>query len=199
MRQLGVFCGTFNPVHLGHLLIAEFGRDQFKLDKVLFIPNATPPHKQKDILDKESRYEMVLAAIADNERFDASRIEMDREGPSYTVDTLTALQEQYGEETQLNLIIGQDNLAYISEWHDAPRLFTLCRILVASRAFDSQTEKPTGELMVPPGANVDIIFFPDFPVSSSQIRSRLRAGRTVLYMVPPAVDKLLELRRHYVQ
>lgn len=199
MRQLGVFCGTFNPVHLGHLLIAEFACDQFKLDKVLFIPNATPPHKQKDILDKESRYEMVLAAIADNEHFDASRIEMDREGPSFTVDTLTELQKQYGEDTQLNLIIGQDNLSYISEWHDAPRLFTLCRILVASRAFDSQTEKPTGELMAPLGANVDIIFFPDFPVSSSQIRSRLRAGRTVLYMVPPAVDKLLRMRHHYVQ
>jgi nicotinate-nucleotide adenylyltransferase len=199
VRQLGVFCGTFNPVHLGHLLIAEFAYDQFQLDKVLFIPSPKPPHKVKDILDKESRYAMVLAAIEGNDHFEASRIEMDREGPSYTVDTLSQLKKTYGDETQLNLIVGQDNLKYLHEWHDSPRLFTLCRILVAARAPDPESTQATDERMVPNGANVNLIVFPDFPVSSSAVRSRLRAGQTVLYMVPPKVNDLLKEKRHYVQ
>lgn len=199
MPQLGVFCGTFNPIHLGHLLIAEFAYDQFNLDKVLFIPNSTPPHKQKDILDKESRYELMLAAIEDNPHFEASRIEMDREGPSYTVDTLSELKKIYGEETQLNLIVGQDNLKYLPDWHDAPRLFTLCRILVAARAPDPDSIEAKDEHVIPQGANVELIIFPDFPVSSSEVRSRLRAGATVLYLVPPKVNDLLKEKRHYVQ
>lgn len=200
--QLGVFCGTFNPIHVGHLLIAEFAWDQFELDKVIFIPNSTPPHKNKDILDKESRYELVQAAIANNEHFQISRMEMDREGPSYTVDTLTQLKSQWGEDTQLNLIIGQDNLGYLTEWHDAPRLFKLCRILVASRHLvKAPRQESDAELkaMAPPGANVEIIHFPDFPVSSSEIRNRLRAGGTVLYLVPPEVNHILLEKQHYVR
>lgn len=202
--QLGVFCGTFNPIHVGHLLIAEFAWDQFELDKVIFIPNSTPPHKNKDILDKESRYELVQAAIASNKHFQISRIEMDRQGPSYTVDTLTQLKSEWGEDTQLNLIIGQDNLGYLNEWHDAPRLFKLCRILVASRHLvktPRPRQIPVDELkaLAPSGAVIDIIHFPDFPVSSSAVRSRLRAGETVLYLVPPEVNDILLEKRHYVQ
>ena len=200
--QLGVFCGTFNPIHVGHLLIAEFAWDQFELDKVIFIPNSTPPHKNKDILDKESRYELVQAAISNNDHFQISRIEMDRSGPSYTVDTLTQLKSQWGEDTQLNLIIGQDNLGYLEEWHDAPRLFKLCRILVASRHLvKAPRQESDAELkaMAPPGANVEIIQFPDFPVSSSEIRARLRAGGTVLYLVPREVNNILLEKQHYVR
>lgn len=191
MRELGVFCGTFNPMHWGHLMLAEFARDQFKLEKVIVVTSPNPPHRNDLLLDAELRHEIVEAACRDNPHFFPSRLELDRKGPSYTVDTLRSLAEQEkNSELRLNLLVGQDNLKYLKDWHESEVLFKLCRILVAPRTSTVTKEDLQSEL--PDDATFALIDFPQLPVSSSLIRSRLRDGRTVNYLVPPAVNAIIE-------
>jgi nicotinate-nucleotide adenylyltransferase len=228
LRELGVFCGTFNPIHLGHLLIAECARDQFKLEKVIFVTSPRPPHRSKDLLDGESRHLLVSAAVADNPHFQCSRIEIERQGPSYTSDTVKQLLTEYrgksGAEWRINLILGADNLSFLRMWHEVDYLLETCRFLVAPRLVDisqgypvsdetnSSTEE-NGENSVlatvsqvdllqnlsSPDVAMETIVFPCVSISSSAIRSRLREGRSVLYMVPPAVNELLLTRNFYAR
>lgn len=200
MREIGVFCGTFNPIHWGHLMLAEFARDQFELEKVIVVTSPNPPHRHQDLLDAELRHELVVAACQDNEFFQASRIELDRSGPSYTVDTLKAVRvqetaDESGEEIRLNFLVGQDNLLALKEWHEATTLFSICRILVATRTSTVTREEVQREL--PPQASFELIDFPQVPVSSSAIRTRIRADKTVLYLVPPQVNEIIESRGLY--
>lgn len=203
MRNIGVFCGTFNPIHLGHLLMAECARDQFELEKVLFITSANPPHRISGLLDKEERHEMVAAAVADNPFFEASRLEMDRAGLSYTVDTLRLVKENCGADTRLNLIIGEDNLPYIKQWRESSEILRLCRLLVAPRQFPTPNPKygsaagPDGGELA--GASMEMTDFPLIPISASEIRERLASGRSIRYMVPPAVYDILMKKGHYRQ
>lgn len=203
MRDIGLFCGTFNPIHLGHLLMAECARDQFELERVLFITSPSPPHRTSGLLDKEERHAMVAAAVADNPFFEASRLEMDRAGPSYTVDTLRLVKENYGTDTRLNLIIGEDNLPYIKQWRESSEILMLCRLLVAPRQFPTPNPKygsaagPDGGL--PAAASIEMMEFPLIPISASEIRERLARGRSIRYMVPPAVYDILMKKRHYRQ
>ncbi|MBX9685525.1 MAG: nicotinate-nucleotide adenylyltransferase, partial [Candidatus Obscuribacterales bacterium] len=196
MREIGVFCGTFNPMHWGHLMLAEFARDQHKLEKVIVVTSANPPHRHEDLLDAEQRHLLVEAACRDNPYFQASRIELDRSGPSYTVDTLRKIRhEQNGNEIRLNLIVGQDNLPYLKEWHEAEELFALCRILVATRTSTVSKEEVSKEL--PEASSFELIDFPKVPVSSSLIRERIRLGKTIMYLVPPQVAKIIEARSFF--
>lgn len=104
--EIGVFCGTFNPIHLGHLLIAECARDQFGLEKVFFVTSPRPPHRSTDLLDGEARHLMVSAAVADNPHFEASRLELERSGPSYTSETIRSLLRIYTDkETNANHVV----------------------------------------------------------------------------------------------
>lgn len=200
MQDLGLFCGTFNPIHLGHLMMAECARDQFQLDKVLFITTPAPPHRPSGLLDAEARHKMVVAAIADNRFFEPSRLELDRAGTSYTVDTVRAVESLYGEDTRLNLIIGEDNLAYLKQWRECAQILTLCRLLVAPRHFPSPNPKyafaSPGSKRLPEAA-IEMIDFPLVPISASEIRLRLSRGRSVRYMVAPAVDEILIREGYY--
>lgn len=195
MREIGVFCGTFNPIHWGHLMLAEFARDQFGLEKVIIVTSPNPPHRRQDLLDAELRYELVKVACQDNPYFEASRLELDRGGPSYTVDTLRTIKQQEEGELRLNFLLGQDNLPLIKEWHEASVLFSLCRLLIATRSSAVTREEVSAEL--PSAATFDLIEFPQVPVSSSNIRTRIRAGKTILYLVPPAVNEIIESRGLY--
>lgn len=215
MQQLGIYCGTFNPIHNGHLLIAECARDQFGLEKVFFITSARPPHRRFDLLDAQARHELVCAAIADNHKFESSDIEIMREGPSYTVDTIKSFQKLF-PEYQLNLIIGGDNLRSIGEWHEAQSLIQNCRFLVAPRlvyehalithsvnadeaaCLATVQDRSAPEYYDIPGATVLVIDFPAVSISSSLVRTRLKEGRSVLYMVPSPVNELLLKRKHYL-
>ena len=193
MREIGVFCGTFNPIHWGHLMLAEFARDQFNLEKVIVITSPNPPHRHQDLLEAETRHELVIAACQTNAYFEPSRLELDRSGPSYTVDTLRAIKErEEGNDFRLNFLVGQDNLLGLKEWHEAAILFTLCRILVATRTSEATREEIKEEL--PAGAEFELIEFPQLPVSSSLVRTRIRQDKTVLYLVPPAVNEIIEQR-----
>jgi nicotinate-nucleotide adenylyltransferase len=203
VRELGVFCGTFNPIHWGHLLLAECARDQFELEKLVLVTSPIPPHKaDQDLLSAANRHRLVVAACEGNKAFEPSTLELDRQGPSYTVDTLRELKKQYGDGVRLNLIIGEDNLASIGQWHEAKELFRLCRLLVAPRQ-DSNHGSPSrgaadSKDLCPDGATMSMIDFPGAGVSSSEIRARLRRGQSVLYFVPPAVNKLLMENKYYL-
>lgn len=190
MREIGVFCGTFNPIHIGHLMIAEFARDQFGLEKVIVVTSPNPPHRHQDLLEAELRHELVAAACADNPFLEPSRIEIERSGPSFSVDTLRAIRErEKSEDLRLNFLLGQDNLPLIKEWHDAGAIFSLCRLLIATRTSAVSKEDVAKEL--PKGADFELIDFLQLPVSSSMIRTRIRAGKTILYLVPPRVNQII--------
>jgi nicotinate-nucleotide adenylyltransferase len=196
--QLGIFCGTFNPIHWGHLLMAEFSRRQLGLDKVFFITSPNPPHRHFDILDAQERFELVSAAVANNPHFEASRAELDRSGTSYTIDTVRTFHQQY-PDAGLHLIIGEDNLQYMGKWKNAGEIFDMAQLVVAPRT--KQIIKPTDPQeasALPKQTRVATLDLPHVNVSSSDIRQRLRQGRSVLYMVPPAVNHLLKEKRSYL-
>ncbi|HEY9712435.1 MAG TPA: nicotinate-nucleotide adenylyltransferase [Chroococcales cyanobacterium] len=213
MKRLGLMCGTFNPIHLGHLLIAECARDQFGLDKVLFITSPEPPHRQgeKGLLPAAERHLMVQAAIADNQNFEGSDVELKRSGPSYTIDTIEHFLLQYGPSVELFLILGGDNTAELAGWHRAEDIFAKCTILVAPRLV---SDCPIGKNQENPeiperyvratvnkgaatSARVEVIDFPAVSISASSVRNRLKENRSVLYMVPKAVNDLLLANGYY--
>ncbi len=247
MNEIGLFCGTFNPIHLGHLLIAECARDQFALSKVLFVTSPTPPHRSTGLLPGEQRHQLVQAAIQGNTRFEASRLELDRGGTSYTVDTVEQVLAAHSEPTRVNLIIGGDNLPFLKDWHRSQELLTLCRLIVVPRLRylseaqaeaqvdhglssqnrnqnQSQTSGHSQPGISQPGISqpgisqvvktiaqtqpaqhhtfdlgheFKVVDFPGIAISSSTIRKRIALNKTVLYMVPPAVEKLIAEHGYY--
>lgn len=189
--SIALSMGTFNPIHLWHLQVAQCAWEQFKLAFTLFIPNGDPPHKQ-GVVKKWLRLRMVLAAIRGNSRFKASRIEVIREGKSYTVDTLRQLKAWFGDSVQLNLIIGLDNVEGIKRWEGADDIFKLARILVAPRNAETITrEQIAAEL--PEDTQFEIIDCPNSDISSTTIRNWIKSGRpnSAYYVVPNAVRKLI--------
>jgi nicotinate-nucleotide adenylyltransferase len=195
--RIALSMGTFNPIHLWHLQVAQCAWEQHNLDFTLFIPNGDPPHKE-GVVPAWLRYKMVRAAIRGNPRFKASRIEIDRPGKSYTVDTLRALKKRYGDDVELNLIIGLDNLEGIKRWREADEIFKLARILVAPRNTATITrEQIAAEL--PEYAQFEIIDCPNSDISSTTIRNWIKSGRmySAFYVVPNAVRKIMIRYRLY--
>lgn len=205
MQELGLFCGTFNPIHLGHLLIAESARVDFALEKVLFVVSPEPPHRRLNLLSGEDRYTMVVAACQGNSFFVPSRLEIERPGPSYTVDTVRAVKDIYPGH-RINLIIGGDNLATLNTWHEADELVALARLLVVPRLKISAANR--GEKLVEKDqdliqsellkkADVNFVDFPGVAISASSIRKRIQEHKSVLYMVPPAVAEIISTEGFY--
>lgn len=192
IKKLGLSMGTFNPIHLWHLQVAQCAWEEFGLDLVLFIPNGQPPHKE-GVAPKELRLRMTQRAIAGNAHFQASRIEIDREGLSYTVDTLRALKRIYGDDVELNLIVGMDNLDKMQLWHEAPEIHKLCKLLIAPRNSRLMTREKIAELL-PADAQWDLIQCPDSDISSTVIRGWIESGhpRRADYVVPNAVRCLIQ-------
>jgi len=207
LSKLAIFGGTFNPIHHGHLLIAEFAREQFALDKVIFVTSGTPPHRIEELLDQDARHEMVLAAVSTNTYFEASDVELKRQGPSYTIDTLRHFQEMYGSAAELNLIIGGDNVLSIASWHRAEEIFAISRVLVAPRlCYQSEQNNPLvmqmekgneSNISLPGKMRYAIIDFPGVAISSSLVRARLSEGKSVRYMVPREVNEILITKGYY--
>lgn len=191
--RLGIVGGTFDPIHNGHLLLARFVSEEMSLDKVLFIPAATPPHKdhRDDIAPSACRLTMVELALEGIDDFEASRNELDRPGRSYTVDTLRHLHFDH-PDAEFFLIIGNDNTHDLSNWHDPKGILGLCTIVAGSRTIDS------GNLGLDPiGARVHVVDTPVIDISSTQIRQRIRAGRPVHSMMPDQVAAYIKERRLY--
>lgn len=205
--QIGIFGGTFNPIHHGHLLIAEFAREQFHLDKVIFVTSGTPPHRTGDLLHHQFRHELVQAAVSTNQFFEASDIEIKREGPSYTVDTLREMKELHGEKSKLYLIIGGDNVTQLTNWHNADEIFETATILVAPRlVYESDQQTPYVMQLknrahevnaVDNRMKLEVIDFPGVAISSSLVRERIGEGKSVRYMVPREVNEILVSKGYY--
>jgi len=188
--SLGVLGGTFDPIHLGHLRAAENARAQLGLETVLFVPARVPPHRAAPVASAWDRFAMLALATAGQREFVVSEIELEREGPSYTVDTVAALRERTGRAPVL--IVGADSYAEMGSWKDAARLQTLCSVAVVSRPGGPQ---PT--LAPRTAGRVHAVEGPALPISSSQIRERVAAGRGIRELVPGAVADFVEKRGLY--
>ena len=199
--RVGVFGGTFDPIHLGHLILAEQCREQAALEQVLFVPAAVPPHKQQQMLTSfGQRVEMLALAISGQPAFRIEELERDRPGPSYTVDTLAELQRQRpGDE--LCFIIGSDSLNDLASWYQPRRILELAELAVVERAdapvFAADVLKQTLRLGDDFPLRYRIVPMPLITLASRDIRQRIAAGRSVRYMIPRAVEAYIEDKRLY--
>ena len=188
-RRLGVMGGTFDPIHYGHLIAAERAREELALDKVLFIPSGIPPHKRAGALAlPKDRYLMTGLAIASNACFQLSDIEIVRDGVSYTVDTLKALLELYND-VQLFFITGADAILDIATWKSPGELLSMCNFVAVSRPgynIDSIWRK-AGKYIDRPEKSITGIGIPGLDISSTEIRERVREGKSVKYLLPDDV------------
>lgn len=199
MRHLGIMGGTFNPPHNLHLLVAQLAGEQFGMEKVLFVPSGQPPHKKADLLPKEVRFEMTAAAVAGNPLFEASRIEVDRPGVTWSIDTLRELQKIHGSEVRLNFIIGDDNLPVIRDYDRRDEFLSLARLVVCPRKRVGNKTNIRNWRKIIPAADMVFVDCPQFPFSSTLVRDWLGQGRDVRYLVPAAVLKIIQERGYFAQ
>ena len=197
-RRIGILGGTFDPIHMGHLITAEIVRVSAALDEIIFIPAERPPHKEnKGEAPAEDRLLMVQCAVEGNPAFSVSDIELRREGPSYTVDTIAALSEQLGD-AELFFITGADAMNDLYRWHDPVRLLHSCTFIVAARQGVELDESRLAEQFSPEQrSRIRIVPTPHLEISSTVIRARVRAGRSIRYLVPRAVELYIEERGLY--
>jgi nicotinate-nucleotide adenylyltransferase len=193
--RLGIFGGTFDPVHYGHLLAAEQCREQCRLDEVWFVPAAVPPHKAGvEISPGKARAEMLELAVAGLPQFRVSRMELERDGPSYTVDTLAVLRRD-DPTRELFLILGADSLADFATWREPRRVAELATILAVNRGrVTPDVSAAAQQLGREFQALVQVVEMPAVDLASTDIRRRVREGRSIQFMTPRAVD--LYLRQH---
>jgi nicotinate-nucleotide adenylyltransferase len=215
--KLGIMGGTFNPIHYGHLRPAEEIRERLKLDKILFIPSARPPHKDSEIIEPHHRLEMVKLAIGSNPAFDVSPIEIKRRGKSYSVRTLEELLEEYRADPFF--LLGIDAFLEIPSWREVDRLFNLTNFVILLRppyTFQSLNQSPylrfiTKSILVELDQGIrqsyrrayengKFIYFErvtGFDISSTSIRKNLKAGRSIKYLLPPPVELYIMAHRLY--
>lgn len=191
MSRVGIFGGTFNPPHIGHLICAQEALTQLELERVIFVPTGEPPHKQIEVdPGRELRYRLCLLALEDNDRFEVSRIELDGEGPSYTATTLKLLHDSL-QESELSLIVGGDMAAMLPLWHRPDDVTRLAGLAIAER---SGIERSVIEQKLAPLGAVTVEYFtmPRIDISSSLVRDRVRDGLPIRYLVPDRVSDLIE-------
>jgi len=182
MRRIGIFGGSFDPIHNTHCAVARTALRQAELDCVLFVVAPRPPHKQADAPEAsaEDRYAMVRAAVADEPRMDASRVELDRAGVSYTIDTVKAVEQAYAGAS-LFLILGMDSLVDLPRWRDPQGILSRAHILAVQRP--QLEERPSREL----AGKYTLLDFTLSPTSSTEIRERIASGESWRELVPPGV------------
>jgi nicotinate-nucleotide adenylyltransferase len=189
--KLGLMGGMFDPIHIGHLRAAEIVREALALDEVVFVPAGQPPHRGQPAAAGLDRYAMVALATAAQRAFVPSDIEIAREGPSYTVETVARLR-QGRPEVEVVLIVGSDNLPMIGDWREPERLLELCTIAVVERP--GSAPAPAGRL---PAARLHRVEGTALPIASRDLRERIRAGRSVRHLVPDGVADYIEKRGLY--
>lgn len=197
--RLGILGGTFNPPHLGHLVCVQEAYVQLGLDRVMLLPARLPPHKAvPDDPGIVHRVKLCECAVRhDAERLEVCRLEADRPGPSFTVDTLEELH-RHAPDTDLHLILGGDIAAGLPEWRDPERVLSLATVAVARRSGTSRKAVATALDALAGGERARFFAMPTIGVSSTMVRRRVRAGQPIKYLVPDAVSRYIEGHRLYL-
>ena len=197
--RLGIMGGTFDPVHVGHLAAAEQVREAFGLDAVIFMPAGDPWMKKgRSLAPAEDRYAMVAAAVQDNPHFDASRLEIDRKGETYTVDTLRALRAHYPDNVELCFISGADAMLRVHEWREASELARLAHLIAVTRPGYDLGEARENYRRAH-GCDVSLAAFEVTPleISSTDLRKKVREGRSLRYLTPQVVANYIAAHSLY--
>jgi len=200
MCKVGIMGGTFNPIHYGHLFLAEAAYEQLRLDYVLFMPSKNPPHKDKpQMISEQQRVDMIELAIRDNSHFRFSPFELEREGTTYTADTLTLLKEK-NPDHEYYFIVGADSLFYMHKWMKPEIVFQLCTVVAAGRDNTQQDQlcKQADYLKQHFKARVSLIDMPTIQISSAAIRERSYEGKSLKYYLPDDVCSYIEKNKLYI-
>ena len=176
--RIGILGGTFNPIHVGHLILAEEALAKLSLDKVVFVPTHIPPHKNVGDAKPKDRLKMTELAIANNDSFEVSTFELDSKKKSYSIDTLKSFRDKYGESVQLYFITGSDLLKDLFSWKNVNEIFKMSKFIVANRAGYPLNNVPD---------EVETVVITPIEVSSEDIRKRLKESRSIRYLVPEKV------------
>lgn len=200
IRRLAIMGGTFDPIHMGHLVTAEEVRHEFNVDEVLFVPTGHPPHKSNiNMTTCEHRYLMTVLATAANPYFKVSRIEIEREGVTYTIDTIKELKRIYGNEVQLYFITGADAVHKILSWKESAELLKICDFVAVTRPGYNKEEliEQVEELKIQYKTNIHFLEVPALAISSSDIRRRLHEMKPIKYLVPQEVENYIKKHELY--
>lgn len=201
-QRIGLYGGSFNPIHNGHLIVARAVAEHLQLDRVFLLPSARPPHKgDRKLLDAPHRAAMVKLAIEDESLFEFSDFDLTRDGPSYTIDTVTHFGKLLGPHMELHWLIGADSLAELTTWHRISDLVDACRIVTAARSgWDTIDWAPLRTVLSDAqiaALQTGVLQTPRIDISSTDIRRRVREGRSIRYLVPGAVQEYIETRALY--
>ncbi len=207
IKTVALFGGTFNPIHFGHLIVAEEIRSKYNMDKIIFVPSHLPPHKDPtDLIDGKKRSIMLHLATVGNPCFEVSDYEINRGGKSYSIDTVRYFSQLYGEDTQLYFIVGADLLTEISSWKNIEGLLKLCRFISVPRpGYD--TDKIFNYKMLGSSAdsmdadiinNVIIENITTSDISSTSIRQKVREWKSIKYLVPEPVEHYIHNQKLYL-
>jgi nicotinate-nucleotide adenylyltransferase len=188
--KIGIFGGTFDPPHLAHLIAAELAVDQFELDKLIFVPAYQSPLKSRaDVSNPEHRLAMVKLAIKNNPKFDISTIELDRQGLSYTIDTVRHFKKEF-DLSELYLLIGGDQFEQFELWRDPEEILSSARLVVMHRPNENRSSMPFD-------AQIEYLKMPLLDISATDIRRRVAAGESIRYQVPDVVREHIEKHQLY--
>ncbi len=207
MKAVAIFGGTFNPIHFGHLCIAEEIRTKFNLDKVIFVPTNLPPHKNpSDLVSARQRWLMTHLATVSNPCFEVSTFEIDSGGKSYAVDTIKHFRKHFGDKVKIYFIIGADMLVGIAAWKNIGEILKLCRFIAVSRPgydvqkifnqyyLSSKNTSIASELM----ENVLVEDVATLDISSTSIRQRVKEWKSIKYLVPETVEQFIHNQQLYL-
>ncbi|WP_425060641.1 putative nicotinate-nucleotide adenylyltransferase [Sporomusa carbonis] len=188
--KIGIMGGTFDPIHIGHLVTAEAVRIEYNLDKVLFVPASNPPHKQGSLVTPAiHRYIMTVMATYSNPHFFVSGIELERSGLSYTIDTVRALIDCYGANTEFYFITGADAVKDLPSWREIENLLDLCYFVAATRpGCISYIDEVIKQFGAKGRRSIHRLATPELEISSTDIRERVKKGRSIKYIVPESVE-----------
>jgi nicotinate-nucleotide adenylyltransferase len=197
-QRIGVLGGTFDPIHIGHLILAEEARDQLGLEIVYFVPAGDPPHKRdRHLAPVAQRVQMTELALAGNDAFRVSRVDADRAGPHYTIDMVQILQGQLPQGCELFFLMGFDSLTELPAWHEPARLIAACHLVALTR-HDIEVDWEKLEAALPGiRQRVTLLDMPELEIASHQLQQRIREGRSIRYLVPDEVGAYIREKGLY--
>ncbi len=187
--KVAILGGTFNPIHNGHLALADTAVETFVLGKIIFMPTYIPPHKDiEKIISADDRFNMAELAIEGNDKYEASRLEINRRNVSYSVDSISYIKKIYPKDTEIFFLIGSDSAAALDTWKNIDKVFSICRFVVGLRA---------GHTLETKDKNIEIMPMEPVDISSTEIRAMLKQGKDIHGLVPEKVADYIEKNRLY--